>query len=865
MNYYLSPCVLGLSILAQSVSASLTHHSDFRKTIKLDLQPSVSLELSGNNEQRALQFLEQSKSKYGLNAIFESLRLTKVKTSLLAKHFYFQQYLHDIEVDGAEIIVSIDTNNRNVIRVYNNTYPASANFSVSEHAKRSKRSIGLGIIDEQTASELCWDYLQSDGKLLARPQAKLVYINKNSEFIKAFKVNISIGTPHGSWEFYVNALSGEIIKAYRVDLPYFKNANDEGDDEKWTRFPVNKNHKSLDTALEELDSSTDNENVQNDRRALAETTTVDGMGLVFDPNPKVTLQNDTLEDTSPAESFEGAYVSKILKDITFKNGVYYLTGPWVTIEDFDKPNTLPSTTADGNWFAKRGNNAFNDAMTYYHIDQNQRYIQSLGFTGSRGIQYRSIPVDTDGIRGRNQSRYLPDIRKLSFGHGCIDDNEDSDVILHEYGHALTYAINPKFKGGDTGAIGEGFSDYWAASYRYTTPNGLTFHPERAISWDWHPDCRKAGPERRFDRLNFRYDPSRKYRAHRYVNGVNGDDLWSTPLVQSHLELLKLGVNRSEIDTVILEAQYGFAEGVTMPEMAASIVNSAENLYPNGPHARVFTKYFSRMNILQPTIDVVESSVSDQNGKNYIQPGKSINVTIPLKNTTNQEISNITAELLATEPSINIEEPVTNYPNLNPHSTQFNQQPYVLALSNEHACGDDIPLKLKVNYFEGDLRKSYVDYFTLPVGERGVVYKTSENAVAFPQATGSKLYDPVSITDQITISDARPNSKISVGINLNYDNIKDISITLTSPSGTTVVLKEKTHSEIIEIESGAYAKEFFGTYPEDLTPAESLSAFEGENHNGTWTLVVTADRSYTNPGVLNSWSISSVSEATCEDL
>ena len=59
----------------------------------------------------------------------------------------------------------------------------------------------------------------------------------------------------------------------------------------------------------------------------------------------------------------------------------------------------PSTTTTGNWTAVRGNNAFNDATTYFHIDQNQRYMQSLGFTGTTGIQYGSIAADSNGANG----------------------------------------------------------------------------------------------------------------------------------------------------------------------------------------------------------------------------------------------------------------------------------------------------------------------------------------------------------------------------------------------------------------------------------------------------------------------------------
>ena len=53
----------------------------------------------------------------------------------------------------------------------------------------------------------------------------------------------------------------------------------------------------------------------------------------------------------------------------------------MAIVDWDPPATAPSTTANGQWTASRGNNAFNDVMTYFHIDQNQRYLQALQTAG----------------------------------------------------------------------------------------------------------------------------------------------------------------------------------------------------------------------------------------------------------------------------------------------------------------------------------------------------------------------------------------------------------------------------------------------------------------------------------------------------
>jgi len=53
---------------------------------------------------------------------------------------------------------------------------------------------------------------------------------------------------------------------------------------------------------------------------------------------------------------------------------------------------------------------------------------------------------------------------VTFGTGGVDDAEDADVIVHEYGHALQDDQVPGFgDGAQAGALGEGFGDYFSAA------------------------------------------------------------------------------------------------------------------------------------------------------------------------------------------------------------------------------------------------------------------------------------------------------------------------------------------------------------------------------------------------------------------
>jgi len=592
---FVSPFVSATSVVD-------SYHNDFRNSLKIDFKSDSGFKSSLTGEQLAKQFLRDNKQLYGIENIFDNLNLSKVKSSLLGDHYYFQQFINDIPVEKGEIIVSVSKTN-SVMRVFNNTFPQKYTSTTSH-----KYEINSG-----TAEELVWDYLQASGNLHFLPESNLVYINRLGKFTLAVKVNMIVSAPFGSWEFYVDATTSEILEAYRIDLPLTKNANAGIKDRKWPKFPINAKHTTYSRALLSLQN-------KSKQPRLNSSNKVDATALVFDPDPVTTLSDESLEDGSASSSFDAAYVSRTLKDITLDNGVYSLVGPWVSIVDIDGelPATPPSTTTDGNWTAKRGDNAFNDAMTYFHIDQNQRYIQSLGFTGAKGIQDNSMQVDTDGVNGDDNSQFVygGGNQYLSFGHGCVDDNEDIDVILHEYAHAMIYSINTNFDGADTGAMGEGFGDYWAASYSYSTPNGLSFRPEWAFSWDGHNLCWDG---RRLDRTSYRYNPNQSYGAHVLVDGQNGDEIWSTPLTQSLIQLLNDGVNRNEVDQIIWEAQFGLGSGVTMRDMAASIVTTATSLFPNGPHAQIFENNFKMMNILEntendaPVATVANSSIAALEG------------------------------------------------------------------------------------------------------------------------------------------------------------------------------------------------------------------------------------------------------------
>ena len=222
---------------------------------------------------------------------------------------------------------------------------------------------------------------------------------------------------------------------------------------------------------------------------------VKGKGRVFDPNPVSTLNRHSLRDRGDADqrAFDRAYIRRPLRDISklrIGNKNYYeLSGPYVRVLDSLEAPYLFRNRAPkwrGRYLSrrpifpvKRQHDYFEGVMVYYHIDNSQRYIQSLGF--KRLINY-PIRVDPHGLGGKSNSHYRAKVQLkrsfLAFGGGgdnLVDHAEDADVILHEYGHAIQDHSGRKYRGKckpkpaqhkpytERSALGEGFSDYWAAS------------------------------------------------------------------------------------------------------------------------------------------------------------------------------------------------------------------------------------------------------------------------------------------------------------------------------------------------------------------------------------------------------------------
>ncbi len=837
--YPLRTCRRKLVLLSAwfcSISSSLyafpletQYHADTSKRPKQIFYPrSESQPRARNLLTIAKNYIRSQAQTFGLRSGEPLPQLIETRESLVGTHFRFQQRVGQIPIDRAEIIVSVLPSGR-IFQVYN----MLTDLPVPPLSLRSAPRLSL---DE--AYDQAWQWLGVRGQLFQDPQGALRYSVEAGSLRPIYRLQLSTTLPYGLWTIDVDAVTGSVLRADDARLEHKTSLS----------LPLSLSLPSTGLSNDRKAAFADWERQKQSKRSFFSLRSLSsGSAQVFNPDPRTTLNTKALDDNSPASAFLPAYKEEVLPEVSFDGQSYYLQGPWAQIIDFDPPTKPPTPSSDGSWKYQRGASAFNEAMSYFHIDQNQRYLQKLGYKDARGIQNRPIEIDADGVNGEDSSYYDRTSRRLSFGHGCVDDNEDADVILHEYAHAIHMDINPSWEGGDMGAIGEGFGDYWAASYSLSTPEGANFFPEEVFNWDGRGSCNSSWVGRRLDAIPARYDVSRDYEAHTYVEGgFQSDELWSTPLFQSLLSLKALGIPREEVDTIILEAQFGLGSGLKMRELAQSIVAVSEALYPEGPHAGVFTRNFVRQGILdlpRPELEITLISSLDSGGDGSIDPGEERTVRVRVLNKGDRSATDVKLALNSSDPALLPLLGLAEIENLGPGQSEDVELIYKVA--PEAICGTELKASIDLSYEDFPALKLSVDS---RLGSPSIFRKEAQPFADIPDGSPLGLTSVIKVETRAQVS---PELRIELLIRHSYRG--DLKVTLKSPSGKEIILHHNSGYSLDDIE---------GVYPLSLEPKDSLGNLLGEPMFGDWTLWV-QDNSESDTGKLMSWAISDTNSYSCQ--
>jgi len=425
--------------------------------------------------------------------------------------------------------------------------------------------------------------------------------------------------------------------------------------------------------------------------------------MVFLPDPLTTAEKD----------YGGAYIDqddqdhpmlnaeRVMVDIEvdFSDGVFYLRNDYVTVAEVSAPIFPAATSDDGTFFFNRSEQGFEDVMVLYHISNFKKYLETLGY-GS--LMDRSITVDAHGINGQDNSFFRYNPESLIFGEGGVDDAEDADVIIHEYGHALSNDASPSSNvdgSHERQALDEAYGDYFATSYSRSFSE---YHWEEMFTWDGHNEF-WGGRRTDTDKL--------------YPKDLDAFDIYdSSEIYSSALMDVYEVLGREKTDQLVLQSMYFNYSQTSLEEAAENILIADEELF-DGANTNVLIAALCSRGLLpcpysageDQTICLgdtavlgVEGNVLDDNliaewsGPNLFEPKNQLtNTGNPAASQTyvllvTDENGNLVAKdeveievlycgfepsdqirLINTEASVNgVQEPVVLYPDSTTHSTIF---------------------------------------------------------------------------------------------------------------------------------------------------------------------------------------------------
>jgi zinc metalloprotease ZmpB len=312
-----------------------------------------------------------------------------------------------------------------------------------------------------------------------------------------------------------------------------------------------------------------------------------GSALVFVPNPVQSLGDESLTDQKDSDAAVPAAAYHAVR-LTNLDGSGFLRGDYADVYSstgdlaFSPTNTFAYTRSD---------DRFEQVMAYYWVTEAQKYVHSLGFGSTLPAvndEPQNVRINQYGVDNSFETTHPKD--ELRFGKGGVDDAEDAEVILHEYGHALHAAQNFNFDPEQNGAISEGFGDYWAVTVSDVISTALGVPEQEPLPCvaDWDSTSYTSGPVhclRRVD-LNLHYPGDLSGEVH------HDGQIWSRALWD-----IRQALGHVKADTIILQGTNGYT-GTTMPDLANRTVAAAQSLYHSASITAAVRQAFVDRGILQ---------------------------------------------------------------------------------------------------------------------------------------------------------------------------------------------------------------------------------------------------------------------------
>ncbi len=472
----------------------------------------------------AHEFVTANAGLLGVEGLIGKLGKPRIIESLSATHVIFAQLHHRLRIHRSFVTVHVDRRGR-VYFVKSRAVPRDRLPGAPEFRVSETRARGVAKRHVSSRARL------------APSKIERVWFWTKTRLHSAWKVRIHRAHPRAEWIVFVDAERGTVLHSW-------DNIAFAGAARRRKQRPIT-------------------------RRAR-----------IFDPNPVVKARGwQPLDDNgNPRKPPADAYRTVTLRRLA---SARVLDGARVSTRLTSRRVRSAGEFVD-TVSTKRG---FDEAMAYYHVDAAIGRLVELGYRGARALFREPLEVDAHGTRDDN-SWYSPDRRSLTFGTGGVDDAEDAEVIVHEFGHAVQDAICPDFgQSHQAAAMGEGFADYFAASL-FAAKKPPRFL-DSVMSWDgitntdYDPPCqRPMVSELTFENFDVADD------ADEHENGM----IWSATL----WDIWK-ALTRRIADPIIVESHFQLDGFTTFARGARAILDADRNLY-RGAHVRTLLGIFHRRGI-----------------------------------------------------------------------------------------------------------------------------------------------------------------------------------------------------------------------------------------------------------------------------
>ncbi len=510
-----------------------------------------------NNEAAARQWIANHVQDLKIKSS-DTFKLSFVFKSSAGETLRFQQMMNDVPVYQSEIVINFNPSNELVFTSdsYNATIEnISTTPSLSKEAALNVSKENLKFLGEYTVSE---------NKLL------VAKVNGQTKLVYRVITNFQIG--NGTWEVLIDAQNATVLSTEEVSLKHHKNEN------------VKKAGKVSKTSV------------------MAPLAYVTGTAMVYLSDPlsaaRVPYNTSGYVDGSDANTTQlaAARTTVTLPEIDLTAGVYKLKSTYVEILDFEAPSKGLFTQATNEFNYTRDQDNFEAVNAFYHLDKSLRYIkETLGITCKPQSNSGVLRFDPSGWNGADNSSFSPSSDQLSFGEGCVDDAEDSDVILHELGHGLHDWMT---NGSSSNLIGEGNGDYWAQSYSRSLNQWTAADPasQYMFSWDGHNVC-WTGRSTNYSGI---YPTS-------LTNSIHTDgQIWATALMQ-----IWDVVGREKTDKAFLNGLASTNSSSTQQVAAIAVRQAAINLNFPCADIQVFTQKFTGKGYDMPALGLTMAAIANQ--------------------------------------------------------------------------------------------------------------------------------------------------------------------------------------------------------------------------------------------------------------